>query len=56
MEYDEKIKCKIEITKEEKEEIMKLKQESELKIEKIEVIKQKNIRKNIEISTKNTKT
>lgn len=49
VEYDEKIKCRIETTKEEKENINKLKDDLNLKIEKIEIIKEKNIRKNIEI-------
>lgn len=49
IEYEENIKCKIEITKEEKDKIIKLKEESILKIKNIEEIKEKNIRKNIEI-------
>ena len=49
IEYEEKIKCNIEVTKEEKDEIIKLKEEGTLKIEEYKIIKEKNIRKNIEI-------
>lgn len=49
IEYEEKVKCKIEVTKEEKDKIIHLKEEYILKIEKIENIKEKNIRKKIEI-------
>lgn len=48
IDYDEKIKCKIEVTKKEKEDLIKLKEEMKLKIEKIKILKEKNIRKNIE--------
>jgi len=47
-EYEEKIKCYIEVTKEEKDKILELKKEGTLKIEKYNIIKEKNIRKNIE--------
>ena len=47
--YEEKIKCNIEVTKEEKDEIIKLKEEGTLKIEECKIIKEKSIRKNIEI-------
>lgn len=49
IEYEEKIKCRIEITKDEKEKIRNLKEELVLKIEEIKILKEKNIRKNIEI-------
>lgn len=49
IEYGEKIKCNIEVTKEEKDKILELKEEGTLKIEKFNIIKEKNIRKNIEI-------
>ena len=49
IEYEEKIKCNIEVTKEEKDEIIKLKEEGTLKIEEYKIIQEKNIRKNIEI-------
>lgn len=49
IEYGEKIKCNIEVTKEEKDKILKLKQEGSLKIEEYLIKKEKNIRKNIEI-------
>lgn len=49
IEYEEKIKCNIEVTKEEKDKIVKLKEEGTLKIEELNIIKEKNIRKNIEI-------
>ena len=48
-EYGEKIKCNIEMVKEEKDKIIKLKEEGTLKIENYRIIKEKNIRKNIEI-------
>ena len=47
--YEEKIKCKIEATKEEKDKIEKLKEEGSLKISEYHIIKEKNIRKNTEI-------
>lgn len=47
--YDEKIKSRIEVTNIEKIEINKLIEESKLKIEKIDIIKEKNIRKSIEM-------
>lgn len=46
--YGEKIKCNIEVTKEEKDKILKLKEDGNLKIENYRIIKEKNIRKNIE--------
>lgn len=46
--YGEKIKCYIEVTIEEKDKIIKLKEEGSLKIEECKIIKEKNIRKNIE--------
>lgn len=49
IEYGEKIKCNIEVTKEEKDKIVVLKEEGTLKIEELNIIKEKNIRKNIEI-------
>lgn len=49
IEYGEKIKCNIEVTKEEKDKIVELKEEGTLKIEDYKIIKEKNIRKNIEI-------
>lgn len=49
VEYGEKIKCNIEVSEEEKNRIINLKEEAALKIEKIEILKEKNIRKNIEI-------
>lgn len=49
IDYDEKIKCKIEVTKKEKEILITLKEEMKLKIEEIKTLKEKNIRKNIEI-------
>lgn len=49
VEYGEKIKCSIEVTKEEKDKIVNLKEEGILKIEEYNIIKEKNIRKNIEI-------
>ena len=49
IEYGEKIKCNIEVTKEEKDKIVELKEEGTLKIEDYKIIKDKNIRKNIEI-------
>lgn len=47
-EYGEKIKCNIEVTKEEKDKILKLNEDGNLKIENYKIIKEKNIRKNIE--------
>lgn len=47
IQYEEKIKCKIELTKEEKEKIIVLKEEGKLSIEEIKIKKEKNIRKNI---------
>lgn len=47
--YNEKIVSKIEVTEEEKNKIKELIDECSLKIEKLNTIKQKNIRKNIEI-------
>lgn len=49
IEYGEKIKCNIETTKEEKDKIVELREEGTLKIEDYKTIKEKNIRKNIEI-------
>ena len=49
IEYEENIKCNIEVTKEEKEKIFSGKEELNFKIDKYEIIEQKNIRKNIEI-------
>lgn len=49
IEYDEKIVCRIELTKEEKDKIIKANEEKKLKIENYKIIKEKNIRKNIEI-------
>ena len=49
VEYGEKIKCSIEVTKEEKNKIVNLKEEGILKIEDYNIVKEKNIRKNIEI-------
>ena len=49
VDYSEKIKCNIEVAEEEKDKIIKLKEEGTLKIEEIKIIKEKNIRKNIEI-------
>ena len=48
VEYEEKIKCVLEVTKEEKDKILILKEEGTLKIEDCKIIKEKNIRKNIE--------
>lgn len=47
--YDEKIKSRIEATQTEKSKIEELIGKGTLKIEKIKIIKEKNIRKNIEI-------
>lgn len=47
-EYDNSIKCKIEVTEKEKEKIEELMQEGTLKINKFEIIQEKNIQKNIE--------
>ena len=47
--YNEKIVSKIEVTEEEKNKIKELIDECSLKIEKLNTIKQKNIRQNIEI-------
>ena len=47
-EYGEKIKCNIEVTKEEKDKILKLNEDGNFKIENYKIIKEKNIRKNIE--------
>lgn len=47
--YNEKVISKIEVTEEEKNKIKELIDECSLKIEKLNTIKQKNIRKNIEI-------
>lgn len=49
IEYDEKIRCNIETTKEEKDKIIDIKEEKNFKIENYTLIKEKNIRKNIEI-------
>lgn len=49
IEYDEKIVCRIELIKEEKDKIIKANEEKKLKVEKYKIIKEKNIRKNIEI-------
>lgn len=47
--YDEKIKSRIEVTNIEKTKINELIKENILKIENLDIIKEKNIRKNIEI-------
>ena len=47
--YDEKIKSRIEATQTEKSKIEELIEKGTLKIEEIKIIKEKNIRKNIEI-------
>lgn len=47
--YDEKIKSRIEVTNIEKTKINELIKENTLKIENLDIIKEKNIRKNIEI-------
>lgn len=47
--YEENIKCDIEVTKEEKRKMFEEKEKINFKINKYEIIKQKNIRKNIEI-------
>ena len=47
--YDEKIKSRIEVTDIEKTKINELIKENTLKIENLNIIKEKNIRKNIEI-------
>ena len=49
VEYGEKIKCNIEVTKEEKDKMIELKEEGSLKIENYKIKEEKNIRKNIEI-------
>jgi len=48
IEYEEKVKCIVEMTQEEKEKIEEQKEEKILRIEKITILKKKNIRKNIE--------
>ena len=48
-EYTDKISCIIEMNKEEKEKFIKDLNQMNYKIEKYEIIKEKNIRKNIEI-------
>lgn len=48
IEYEDKIKCSLEVTKEEKDKILKLNNEGNLKIEKYTVLKEKNIQKNTE--------
>lgn len=48
IEYEEKVKCIAEMTPEEKERIEQQKEEKNLRIEKITILKKKNIRKNIE--------
>ncbi len=48
VEYEEKVKCRLEVTKQEKEKILKLNKEGNLKIEKYTVLKEKNIQKNTE--------
>lgn len=55
IQYEEKINCKIELTKEEKEKMTVLKEEGNLKILDMKIIKEKNIRKNIEKYIKNTR-
>ena len=47
-EYNENVKCKIEVSKEEKEKILKINEKDNVKIQKINILKEKNIRKNIE--------
>lgn len=47
--YNEKIDCKIEVNKKEKEEILSNLKELNFKIEKYEIVKEKNIRKNVDI-------
>lgn len=49
VDYEENIKCNIEAIKEEKEKIFSKKEELNFKIDKYEIIEQRNIRKNIEI-------
>ena len=49
VEYDEKIRCRIELTIEEKDKLIELKEENNFRIDKIENLKEKNIRKNVEI-------
>ena len=48
IEYEEKIKCRLEVTKQEKEKIFKLNQEGNLKIRKWTVLAEKRIQKNVE--------
>lgn len=48
IEYEEKVKCIAEMTLEEKERIEQQKEEKNLRIGKITILKKKNIRKNIE--------
>ena len=48
IEYEQNVKCKIEVTKEEKEEIFGGKEDLKFNIDKYEVLEEKNIRKNIE--------
>ena len=47
--YNEKIECKIEINKKEKDELISNKNELNFKIEKYDILKEKNIRKNVDI-------
>ena len=49
IDYGEKVKCRLEVTKEEKEKILSLNEEGTLKIQKYTLTKEKNIQKNIEI-------
>ncbi len=49
IDYKEKVKCIIEINKEEKQELLKKIKELTFKIENYVVLKEKNIRKNIDI-------
>lgn len=46
--YEEKIICKIEVNKEEKDKLINNLNENTFKIEKFEILKEKNIRKNID--------
>lgn len=48
--YDNKIKCKLELTEEEKDKIVRQKEEIKIRIENSQIIRQKNIRKHEYIS------
>ena len=49
IEYDEKANLVVEVNKKEKETLQKIIDEGKINVEKIDVIKEKNIRKNLEI-------